>query len=164
MLDFAAIDFEAANRVPSSVCSVGVVVVRGGVIRERFYSLVHPEPDYYQRGCRRVHGLGREDTCNAPAFPAVWAQVEPLIEGLPLVAHNAGYDASCLRAALAAYGLECPPYRFYDTVTAAQRHFGSTLPNHRLPTVAAACGYVLENQHHALADAEAAAAIALKIL
>ncbi len=37
MRGFAAIDFETANECPDSVCSVGVVVVRGGVIVERFY-------------------------------------------------------------------------------------------------------------------------------
>jgi len=38
------------------------------------------------------------------------------------------------------------------------------LPNHQLHTVAAHCGFDLENHHHALADAEACAAIALRIL
>lgn len=33
--------------------------------------------------------------------------------------------------------------------------------NHQLHTVSAACGYNLENHHHALADAEACAAIAI---
>ena len=32
MQDFAAIDFETANNERSSVCSVGVVIVRGGEI------------------------------------------------------------------------------------------------------------------------------------
>ena len=38
MLDFAAIDFETANSERSSVCSVGVVIVRGGEIVDSFYS------------------------------------------------------------------------------------------------------------------------------
>jgi DNA polymerase-3 subunit epsilon len=42
--------------------------------------------------------------------------------------------------------------------------FGKALPNHQLHTVAAHCGFDLKNHHHALADAEACAAIALKIL
>ena len=67
MTDFAAIDFETANECPSSVCSVGVVVVRGGEITDRFYSLIHPEPEYYQWFCRQVHGLGPEDTEDAEA-------------------------------------------------------------------------------------------------
>ena len=45
MRDFAAIDFETANEEPSSVCSVGVVIVREGEIVDSFYSLIHPE-DY----------------------------------------------------------------------------------------------------------------------
>lgn len=32
MQDFAAIDFETANNERSSVCSVGIVIVRGGKI------------------------------------------------------------------------------------------------------------------------------------
>ena len=44
------------------------------------------------------------------------------------------------------------------------RLYGSSLPNHQLQTVAAACGYDLTRHLHALADAEACAAIALQIL
>ena len=36
--------------------------------------------------------------------------------------------------------------------------------NHQLQIVAAACGYELINQHHALADAEACAYIAMNLL
>ena len=164
MLDFAAIDFETANEYPSSVCSVGVVVVRDGIIEDTFYSLIHPEPEYYQWFCRRVHGLGPEDTEDAPVFPYVWEQIEPLIEGLPLVAHNSHFDEGCLRAVFRVYRMDYPDYVFYDTLAAARRHFGPGLPDHRLPTVAAACGYELFDHHHALADAEACAAIALAIL
>ena len=45
MDNFAAIDFETANSQPSSVCSVGVVVVRDGEIADTFYSLIQPEPN-----------------------------------------------------------------------------------------------------------------------
>ena len=164
MTDFAAIDFETANECPSSVCSVGVVIVRGGVITDTFYSLIHPEPEYYQWFCRRVHGLGPEDTEDAPVFPYVWEQIEPLIGDLPLVAHNSRFDEGCLRAVFRVYQMDYPDYVFYDTLWASRRAFGHSLPNHQLQTVAAACGYELENHHHALADAEACARIALTIL
>ena len=68
MKDFAAIDFETANEQRSSVCSVGVVVVRGGEIIDRFYSLIRPEPEYYSYWNTRVHGLTLEDTADAPVF------------------------------------------------------------------------------------------------
>ena len=45
MKDFAAIDFETANSERSSVCSVGVVIVRDGEMVDSFYSLIQPEPN-----------------------------------------------------------------------------------------------------------------------
>ena len=164
MTDFAAIDFETANEQRCSVCSVGVVVVRGGEIVDSFYSLIHPEPEYYQWFCQQVHGLSEEDTEDAPVFPHVWAKIAPKIEGLPLVAHNSPFDEGCLKAVFRVYQMDYPDYVFYDTLSASRRQFGHCLPNHQLQTVAAACGYDLTNHHHALADAEACAHIALKIL
>ena len=163
MNNFAAIDFETANNERTSVCSVGVVVVRGGEIVERFYSLIQPEPNYYLYWNTRVHGLTRADTDNAQVFPYVWSKVEPLIEGLPLVAHNKAFDESCLRAVMRCYQMDYPDYEFYCTCVAARREM-KWLADHRLDTVAEACGFHLKNHHHALADAEACAWIAREIL
>ena len=66
--NFAAIDFETANNHRSSVCAVGVVIVRGGEIVDKFYSLIKPEPEHYNYRCSQVHGLCAEDTDNAPVF------------------------------------------------------------------------------------------------
>ena len=164
MRDFAAIDFETANSERTSICSVGVVIVRDGEMADRFYSLIRPEPDYYSYWCSQVHGLTSKDTKGAPLFPEVWKQIEPLIEGLPLVAHNKSFDESCLKAAFRCYRMEYPDYEFHCTCLASRRVFGQTLPNHQLHTVAARCGYQLNNHHHALADAEACAWIAREIL
>ena len=163
MLDFAAIDFETANSESCSVCSVGIVVVRGGEIVDTFYSLIQPEPNYYNYFCQRVHGLSCRDTDDAPVFPRVWDQIEPLIEGLPLVAHNARFDQGCLKAVFRVYQMDYPDYVFYDTLKASRKAFPDA-PNHQLHTIAALCGFDLKNHHHALADAEAAAAIAIEIL
>ena len=164
MKDFAAIDFETVNNQRSSVCSVGLVIVRGGEIVDKFYSLIKPEPEYYNYWCSQVHGLCAADTDDAPVFPEVWKQIEPKIAGLPLVAHNKAFDESCLKAVFRVYQMDYPDYEFHDTLAASRRHFGCRLPNHQLQTVAAACGYDLVNHHHALADAEACAAIAVKLL
>ena len=163
MRDFAAIDFETANYDRSSVCSVGVVIVRDGKIVDKFYSLIQPEPNYYNYWCTQVHGLCRTDTDDAPVFPDVWAQIEPLIEGLPLVAHNRPFDEGCLRAVFRTYQMDYPEYVFLDTL-AASRRLQPDLENHQLQTVADACGFQMENHHHALADAEACAWIARELL
>lgn len=163
MQDFAAIDFETANNARSSVCLVGVVVVRAGEIVDSFYSLIQPEPNYYNYWCTRVHGLTTDDTDEAPVFPYVWERIAPLIEGLPLVAHNSRFDEGCLKAVFRVYQMTYPDYIFYDTLLASRRRL-PLLPDHKLDTVATACGFCLANHHHALADAEACAHIAIRLL
>ena len=173
MKDFAAIDFETANFERTSVCAVGVVIVKNGEMADSFYSLIHPEPDYYNWRCSSVNGLCQEDTEDAPIFPDVWKQIEPKIAGLPLVAHNKAFDKNCLKAVFRMYGMDYPDYPFYCTLIASRRVWPGGHHNldiiapgghHNLDIIAARCGYDLKNHHHALADAEACAAIALEIL
>ena len=162
MQDFAAIDFETANNERSSVCSVGVVIVRGGEIVDKFYSLIKPEPEYYNYWCSQVHGLCAQDTEDAPVFPEVWKRIESRIAGLPLVAHNKSFDESCLKAVFRVYQMDYPDYPFYCTCVASRKVWPEG--KHTLDVIAVRCGYDLSNHHHALADAEACAAIALEIL
>ncbi len=163
MRDFAAIDFETANGQRSSVCSVGVVIVRDGRVADKLYRLIRPVPNYYSWFTTKVHGMTYNDTACEPLFPEVWAEIAPLVAGLPLVAHNSPFDEGCLRAVHAHYSMDYPDYAFYCTCRASRRRHPG-LENHQLHTVAAYCGYNLENHHHALADAEACAEIAIQIL
>ena len=161
--DFAAIDFETANHHRSSVCSVGVVVVRNGVITDKIYRLIRPEPEWYSYRNTQIHGLTAADTENEDIFPYVWQEIAPKIFGLPLIAHNASFDEGCLRAVFRVYQMNYPDYKFYCTCRASRKRFNKLLPNHKLHTVAAHCGFDLDNHHHALADAEACAMIAIKV-
>jgi DNA polymerase-3 subunit epsilon len=162
MNSFAAIDFETANEYRTSVCSVGIVVVRDREIVDTFYSLIRPEPEYYSYWNTRVHGITQADTAKASIFPNVWHQIEPLIQDLPLVAHNKSFDESCLKACFRTYQMDYPDYEFLSTLKNARKLLKG-LPNYQLQTVSAYCGFNLNNHHHALADAEACAQIALHI-
>ncbi len=210
MKDFAAIDFETANEQRTSVCSVGVVIVRDGEIVDHYYNLIRPEPEYYTYWNTRVHGLTLADTRDAPIFPVVWQEIAPRIEGLPLVAHNKAFDESCLKAVFRTYCMDYPDYEFpifpvvwqeiaprieglplvahnkafdesclkavfrtycmdypdyeFHCTLQASRRVLKGLPNYQLHTVAACCGYQLEQHHHALADAEACAWIAKQVI
>ena len=57
MKDFAAIDFETANNQRSSVCSVGLVIVRDGEITDTFYSLINPDQIIIITGALRYMDL-----------------------------------------------------------------------------------------------------------
>lgn len=164
MNDFVAIDVETANYSPSSICSIGAVKVRGGVIVDSRYSLVNPEPNWYSRACTAVHGLTDDDTWNAPPFGEVWQQWQQWLEGLPLVAHNAAFDSKCIREACRIYGLE-PPAQFLCTLRAARKSIPKgMLASKALPSLCEFFGIIFNQHHNALADAEACAKLGMILL
>ncbi len=162
MNDFAAIDFETANHERSSVCSVGIVIVRNGEITDKLYHLIQPEPNYYSYFNTHVHGLTAEDTDEAPVFSKVWKKIEPFIEGLPLMAHNSPFDEGCLKAVFRVYQMDYPDYDFHCTLKASRKKVKG-LPNYKLHTVSAYCGYDMHRHHEALDDAYACAIIGMKL-
>lgn len=143
--DFAAIDFETANRKLTSICAVGVVVVRGGELCDSYYHLVRPEPEYYIRQFTAIHGISYEDTMSEPNFAYVWEELREKIDNLPLVAHNKAFDENVLRATCRMYGIDMPDVPFYCTLQQARRVIPrGSIENYRLPTVCAYLGVPLE--------------------
>lgn len=162
MNSFVALDFETANEHRSSVCSIGLVFVENRKIVDKYYELIKPTPNFYSYWNTKVHGLTQKDTANSVEFPEIWAYLRTRIKDLPLVAHNSAFDQSCLKAVLANYNLPIHQNSFYCTFRKAKSEFPN-LPNHKLNTVAEYLGFKLNNHHHALADAEACAHIALRV-
>jgi DNA polymerase-3 subunit epsilon len=160
---FAAIDFETANFYRSSICSMGIVIVENGIITEKFYELVKPAPNYYNRINIEIHGLNKKDTDNALNFPEVWSKIYPKISHLPFFAHNSPFDEGCLKAVYSIYEMQYPDIQFHCSCRLSRKHLKG-LPNHKLNTVSNFLGFNLENHHHALADAEACAWIALNLI
>lgn len=160
--EFAALDFETANKYPTSICSVGVVIVKNGQIIDKIYHLVKPEPEFYNYFNTRIHGLSEKDTQNARNFKDVWTEIDKKIGNLPLVAHNNVFERGCLKAAHQMYQMFYPNYPIHCTCQGSRKVYPD-LENHKLNTVAAHCGYDLTNHHNALADAEACAFIVMKV-
>ena len=160
-MDFAALDFETANRFPESPCSLGVVVVRGGEVREERLWGIRPHRAFrvFERGNTWIHGITAAKAREWPEFPSVWEEVLPLVAGLPLAAHNAPFDLEVLRRTLALYGLVPPPARGLCTVRLARRAWPD-LESYKLHRVARTLGFSFKH-HRALEDARACAVIAL---
>lgn len=171
MNDFIAIDVETANFEASSICAIGAAKVRDGIITDRRYSLVRPEPDYYCGRCVAVHGITYEDTWNAPVFGAVWASWQEwmragLGEGEEPVfaAHNAVFDSRCIREACGVYGLE-PPERWVCTLKAARKSIPKgMLASKSLDSLCDFFGIPLRQHHCALDDALACARLGIILL
>lgn len=166
MDNFVAIDVETANNHPTSICSIGAVKVRDGVIVDRFHRYVRPEPNFYFRYfTEEIHGISRKITDSADLFCDVWPEVERFAEGLPFVAHNKRFDEECIRRSFRCYSMDYPDYPFYCTLQAARRSIPRSMcQSFSLPNLCEFLGIPFYNHHDALADAEACAKIAMAIL
>jgi len=169
-LDFVAVDVETANRKRGSVCSIGLARVRDGVIIKTRSWLVKPPVaesaggGVFEMRCVQVHGITPKAIENAPRFAD---RYEALIRGLAddlLVAHNATFDRTALTAACAAEDLPGPGNRWLCTVVESRRVLAQVLlPDHRLPTVAAALGITQIRHHEAGDDAKVAALVRIEL-
>ncbi len=122
-VNFIAIDFETATGKPSSICEVGICVVRDGQIAETRSWLVQPEDNYYWYRHINIHGIRPEDTDNAPSFPEVWEEIERLYldEFDTFVAHNASFDKGCLNRAAELYHIHLPELKWVCSCQTARR-------------------------------------------
>jgi len=160
---FTAIDFETANARRGSVCSVGLAKVERGVVTGRYYSLIQPPTGVFDFSYfnTQIHGITSEDVLDAPDWAEVYAQIRRFAGADVLVAHNAVFDKSCLMQANSLLHIK-GEHDFVCTCQNARRLLPQ-LPNHKLPTVAAALAVRLDNHHNALDDAVAAARIAVEL-
>lgn len=161
-LNFIAIDFETANAKRSSICEVGICVVRNGEISETRSWLVQPEDNFYHYRNIQIHGIRPEDTENAPDFKQVWEEIERtyLDEFDTLVAHNAPFDRSCLQQAAELHRLLLPDLKWDCTLKHARRlyAFGSYTLDYLCDCLDIPCG----THHRAGDDAEMCARLYLK--
>ncbi|MCR2809727.1 MULTISPECIES: 3'-5' exonuclease [unclassified Microbacterium] len=158
-LDFTAIDFETANSSNASACAVGLARVRDGVVVATAGWLIQPPPghDRFFELNTRIHGLRAEDVVGAKTWSEQLDDLAAFAGADVLVAHNAGFDMMVLRRACEATGDAYPPYRYVCSLQVARKLY--ELDSYRLPSVAAAAGFLDFAHHDATADALACAHI-----
>ena len=158
---YVSIDFEILNEWRASVISVGCVVFENDKIVDEFYSLVCPPSKYENPYCVEVHGLHYDDVKDAPKFPEVWEKVDKMINGSPIVAHNLGFEKSCINACNEEFGTN-NKYTYIDTLQLSRKHL-PFLSNHRLDTVCKHLKVTLNEHHNALEDARACGECLIKM-
>ena len=159
-LSFIGFDVETANPDVGSICQIGVVRVVDGieVAAESWLCVPPPGLEEFEAGNIAVHGIRPGDVADQPAFAERLPELLEFIGDLPLIAHNAQFDMMALRRACLAADLPVPELTFGCSLVLA-RAAKLGLPDHRLPTVAAALDVPLVRHHDAAEDARAAAGI-----
>ena len=158
---YIAFDVETPNRYNNRMSAIGIAVIEDGQIVDTFYSLIDPEQpfDWFNSV---LTGINEETVFDAPSFPEVWEQIEPIMSSGILVAHNASFDMGVLRKCLESYEIEWKPYaNGICTVTMGR----SLLPgiSHKLNDLCDYYGICL-NHHQADSDSRACAEILLRYI
>ena len=161
MARFVAFDVETPNRRCDRMSAIGITVIEDGIITQTFDSLINPET-FFDDFNTKLTGISEETVRNAPTFPVIWEQIEPLLSHGLLAAHNAVFDMSVLKKCLRAYGIEWKPYvRYLCTVQMGRQ----LLPgmSHRLNVLCDYYGISLDH-HQAGSDSLACAQLLLRYL
>ncbi len=160
MPGYAVVDLETTGLRPSwhdRIVEIGVVHLDpNGDVESTWETLVNPERDL---GPQEIHGIAAADVLAAPTFADVAGTVTDLLRGRTVVAHNATFDTSFLRASYENLGVNVPIRSATSLCT--MRWAGQLMP--RAPRTLASCctqaGIRLNEHHAALADASATAAL-----
>lgn len=161
MSRFVAFDVETPNRLNSRMSAIGITVVEDGAVTEDFYSLVNPET-HFDCFNTKLTGINGETVRNAPTFPELWIEIEPLMSSGILAAHNAVFDMGVLKKCLNDYGVFWKQSAEYLCTVQMGRRI---LPgmSHKLNVL---CGYygISLDHHNAASDSRACAEILLRYI
>ena len=161
-MDFVAIDFETATSNYTSVCSLGICVVKNNKITERKEFYIRPQPFDFNSYNIKIHGIYPEMVEDKPTFDKYWDEIRPYIDGQLVIAHNATFDVGVLCATLDLFNIPYPEFKYLCTVKLSQKAY-QELPSHKLNNLCDSLG-IKFNHHKAYDDAYACAMVMLRVL
>ena len=155
---YAAIDLEMTGLKPGfdEIIEVGIVRCTPERVLERWSSLVRPLEMPPLR-VQRMTGIAPSMLEEAPTWSEVEEQVQRLLDGATWIGHNVQFDERFLEA----QGLSAAAPSI-DTLALAQI-VDPAASSHRLGFLCRRYGVELEDAHRALADAEAARQVFLRL-
>ena len=158
VFDLETTGFHAKN---NNIIEIGAVKVVGGQITERFSEFVNPKEPIPFR-ITELTSIRDEDVIDAEDITKILPRFMDFCKGAIMVAHNADFDMSFIKANCERLGLPCD-FTYVDTVALA-RYLLPSLSKFKLDNVAKAGGVSLEHHHRAVDDAGCTAEIYVKFL
>lgn len=160
MHDFIAIDFETANSKRDSACEVGIVAVEGFAIVETFQSLIRPTTGTFNPINVSIHGITADMVRNERTLDELWGDISCYFEpSVPVVAHNAAFDMSVLRASCSYDIPDIPDFYYADSMNIAAPFVRG---KKTLVNCAEKLGICVKQHHDALDDARVCAEICIE--
>jgi polyribonucleotide nucleotidyltransferase len=153
---FVVVDTETTgtDAKMADLVELAAVKVRGGKVVDRWSTFVDPGRPIVGN---QMHGLSDKDVKGAPAPRAAAEQFLAFAGDATIVGHSVGFDLAFIEAAMGD-GFRFEAGRYLDTLVLAREAYPD-LENYRLETLARIFGVELTENHRALPDAEATAAL-----
>jgi len=158
---FVVFDLETSGAAPSTgaaVTEIGAVKVLGGSVVSEFQTFVNPG-HYLSDFITSLTGITDSMLAQAPTIDQVLPTFLDFLgpdRETVLVAHNAPFDMSFMKAAALAHEYEWPEYKVVDTARVARYVLDrDEVPNCKLSTLAPFFGSTTSPSHRALDDARA---------
>lgn len=160
-MDFIALDCETATGERSSVCEIGIAIVKDSKIIGTKSWLIKPKDNLYYARNIAIHHITPEQTQSSPSFDEVWKEIAPYIKDNFICAHYAFFDISCLKACFEEYNIPKPHIQYYCTWKMSRLEYD--LENYRLDTLCDELGIESPVKHRAGEDARRCAELFLKL-
>ncbi len=164
MTTVVVIDFETTGISPGSgarATEIAAVLLRDGQVVDRYQSLMNAGA-WVPAFIEQLTGISNEMVRRAPPAADVMREVADFVGSYPLVAHNASFDRKFWDSELARIG-RTRVQEFACTMLLARRLYPQA-PNHKLGTLVQFAGLPVAGRfHRAMADAEMAASLLLKL-
>ena len=159
-MNFVAVDVETANSDLSSICQIGLAVVRSGKITEVRTRLVDPE-DFFDPRNIEVHGIDETAVRGSPRFRDVYGEIAGHFKGV-VVSHTV-FDRTAISRACGSCGTRLRYGRWLDSAQVARRAWPEKYAQrgYKLGNVASDLGISFRH-HDAGEDARVAAEIVLR--
>jgi len=116
---------------------------------EEFSSLINPQRTL-DPGAMAVNGITPEMIADAPLFADIVPQLNKLLDGAVIVAHNAPFDMNFLASEYAIAGQSFAPDVILDTLMLARRQY--YFPSNSLGNIARTLNIPTPDAHRALGD------------
>lgn len=161
---FIAFDFETTGTLAGvdQIVEVGAVRFVDGLVDAVYSTLVDPKTSIPE-GATRVNGITNDMVLGKPTIDSLLPSLADFCEDLPMVAHNAPFDAQFLLAAIKKYESPAPKGLVLDTLAMARKVFPG-LPNYRLGTLVQHLNINSSEFHRAEADATYCGQLFIKIV
>jgi DNA polymerase-3 subunit alpha (Gram-positive type) len=149
---FVVFDTETTGFSPTMdrIVEVGAVKFRNGEVVEEISWLINPQRDipYW---ATKVNGITDDMVKGKPSFKDIYPDFQKFINGSVLMAHNAKFDISFLKAEIKRAGCELPPNQVIDSLGLFRKWYPNS-KSHSVEAVARHAEIKTDTLHRASAD------------